>query len=64
MNPDHIETWRNYLAGKLHERYGVAMHEAQRLTTEWMESLEPGHALQRCNASEFKDPEASLELRS
>jgi len=58
MNSDHIAAWRNYIAGKLHERYGIAIHEAQRIALEWMESLEPGNSRLTSRASETKHPEA------
>jgi len=61
MSPDHIAAWRNHVAGKLHERYGIAIHEAQRIALEWMESLEPGNARLTGRAQETRDPEARTE---
>jgi hypothetical protein len=43
MNPDHIETWRNYFAGQLHERCGVAKQQAQKTAARWLRSLEQRH---------------------
>jgi hypothetical protein len=61
MNADHIESWRNYMAEKLHERYGLEMEEALRLAAEWMASMEQEHARQRSSGSETKDPKTIPE---
>jgi hypothetical protein len=39
MNPNHIATWREYLAEQMQERYGVARQEAKKAVTEWLRSL-------------------------
>jgi len=39
MNRDHIEAWRDYLVGQMHERYGMANQEAQRTVARWLGSL-------------------------
>jgi hypothetical protein len=31
MSSEHIDGWRNYLTVQLHEQYGVAKTEAQRI---------------------------------
>ena len=36
MNPDHIAEWREYLVGKMQERYGIAKQEAQKAVTLWL----------------------------
>jgi hypothetical protein len=39
MNPDHIAEWREYLVGKMQERYGIAKQEAQKAVTLWLRAL-------------------------
>jgi hypothetical protein len=39
MNRDHIEAWRDYLVGQMHERYGMANQVAQRTVARWLGSL-------------------------
>ena len=38
MTRDHIEAWRDYLAEQMHERFGVANHEAQKMVERWLRS--------------------------
>jgi hypothetical protein len=39
MNPDHMAAWREYLAGHIQERCGVAKQVAQKTVTLWLRSL-------------------------
>jgi hypothetical protein len=36
----HFEVWRDYLAGQMRERYGLAKQEAQNITDGWLRSVE------------------------
>ena len=38
MTRDHIEAWRDYLAEQMHERFGVANDEAQKIVERWLRS--------------------------
>jgi len=39
MNRDHMQAWRDYFAGEMHERFGIERHEAQKRVTNWLRSL-------------------------
>jgi hypothetical protein len=40
MNPDQIAAWGDYLAGQMHEGYGVPMQGARKTVARWLRSLE------------------------
>jgi hypothetical protein len=40
MNSNHIEVWREYLVGQMHEQCGVAKAEAQKTVDRWLCSRE------------------------
>jgi len=39
MNPDQIAAWRDYLAGQMHEQYGVERQEARKTVARWLRSM-------------------------
>jgi hypothetical protein len=39
MNRDHMQAWRDYLGGEMHERLGIEHHEAQKRVATWLRSL-------------------------
>jgi hypothetical protein len=51
MNPDHIAQWREYLAGQMQERCGVAKQVAQNTVTLWLRSLKREHEVYRIPSS-------------
>jgi hypothetical protein len=46
MDPEYIAAWRDYLAGQMHEQYGVAMPDARQAVTRWLRMLQHGAAPQ------------------
>jgi hypothetical protein len=39
MTRAHIEAWRDYLVEQMHERSGIANHEAQKKVERWLRSM-------------------------
>jgi hypothetical protein len=63
MNRKHIEAWKEYLVGELHERYGIAKEEAQRTVARWLRSLAQRSALEAQAVPERVDRPFSLRVK-
>lgn len=58
MNPDHIAAWREYLAGQMHEQFGVGRQDARKAVTRWLQSL------QGAAPEAYQVPEAARSVRT